>query len=65
MICHHPDCGTVVPQKMWACRMHWPTLPTVLRNWIWDTYDADETKKMGDDYREAAAACATHWEATV
>jgi hypothetical protein len=36
--CHWPGCEIAVPPAMWGCRMHWFSLPTILRNQIWAAY---------------------------
>lgn len=56
-ICHYPGCGLIVPEKMWACRVHWYPLPAELRNLIWDTYDGVDT----EEYRVAVAKCVAYW----
>lgn len=62
--CHHPRCTTRVPEKMFACRLHWYSLPKSLRDRIWATYVPGQeiTKTPSGDYLNAAMACVAYWE---
>lgn len=54
--CHWPGCERQVPPAMWGCREHWFRLPRVLRDKLWQAYDAGQEDRMdpSDEYMEVA-----------
>jgi len=36
--CHWPGCTKNVPPSMWGCKVHWYTLPSLLRAKIWSAF---------------------------
>lgn len=55
-ICHWPGCNKQVPPAMWGCRIHWYSLPSVLRKKIWATYEPGQeiTLTPSSDYLTVA-----------
>jgi hypothetical protein len=37
-LCAWPNCRRPVPFEMWGCKTHWYTLPTDIRDEIWQGY---------------------------
>lgn len=60
--CHWPGCPVEVPPVMWGCKKHWFTLPKLLRDQIWATYEPGQeiTKIPSVEYLNAALA-AQQW----
>jgi hypothetical protein len=36
--CHWTGCTRRVPPALWGCKIHWFTLPKILRDEVWATY---------------------------
>lgn len=62
--CHHPRCNTPVPEKMFACRPHWFSLPKRIRDRIWDEYVPGQEirKDPTGGYINAAVEAINYWE---
>lgn len=61
--CHHPRCTKQVPPHLFACSVHWFSLPIRLRNAILRTYRKGQEvdKRPSDEYKHAAIACLDYW----
>lgn len=57
--CPYPGCELRVRDDMFACRAHWYSLPTEIRESIWRAF---RRHRVGsDELREAHAAARQHW----
>jgi hypothetical protein len=55
--CPHPDCENSIPREVFACRMHWFSLPKELRSEIWANFRSGEIGRILDGYEKAQQFC--------
>jgi hypothetical protein len=62
--CPHPDCDRSIPAEMYACKQHWFSLPSGIRNRIWRAYRAwnrDLSDASVAALRAAQGEAEKHW----
>lgn len=59
--CPHPKCAADIPRSMFACRIHWRSLPQDIRNEIWAGYKKYLAGGERTDHTLAALKAIRFW----